>query len=116
RNKRGDRLRKLEQNPVALALMILYRELFQDNKFEPTANQLVAKLSSDARDHWDSLEGGQARRRQFLVWIRDAIRPKLDPEELERFFASDELKNDERQKLLNKTRSEMEAELKQRYL
>lgn len=118
RNHRGDRLRKLEENPVAQALVILWSELLEDNKFEAAANQLVAKLSPEARTHWDSLERGprELRKRQFGVWIRDAIRPKLDPEELERFFASDELTNDQRQRLLEMQRPEMEAELKRQYL
>ena len=46
RNHRGERLRQLEQNPVAHALVILWSELFEDNKFEATANQLVGEIES----------------------------------------------------------------------
>jgi len=118
RNHRGDRLHQLERNPLAHALVILWSEVVEDNKFEPTANQLVAKLSPESRAHWEGLERGRRdfRKPQFGVWVRDAIRPKLDPEELERFFASDELDNDRRQHLLDLQRPEMEAELKRDYL
>lgn len=122
RNHRGERLRQLERNPNAHSMVILLSELFDGNKsdgnkFEATADELVAKLGPEARTHWENLERGRRdlRKGQFIVWIRD-VRPKLDPEELERFFASDELDNDRRQHLLDMQRPEMEAELKRDYL
>ena len=44
------------------------------------------------------------------IWIRDAMDPRVDQEELENFFASeDKLTPDKRQELLDKPRAKIEA-------
>ncbi len=118
RSHRGERLRKLEENPKAQALVILWAELLDEKSFQQTADRLVGKLSPATQAHWQTLGRGMRdlRKPQLGVWVRDAMRPKLDPEELERFFASDELSNDDRQRLLEMQRPEMETELKRLYL
>jgi hypothetical protein len=52
----------------------------------------------------------------MAIWVREAMDPKVEPGELEEFFASeDKLLPDKRQELLDKPRAKMEAELKYLY-
>ena len=55
------------------------------------------------------------QRGQLYEWIHQAIQTKWGPEDLERFFTNN-LTNDERQRLLNMPRANMEAELERLHL
>jgi hypothetical protein len=118
RNRQG---RKSDRTPnlARQATTITIWELFRGNEREKTEQRLVGKLSKDAQDHWANLGRGQrdfGKPRQLWVWIQDAMKLKADPEELERFFASDKIPLDKRQELLNQPRAEMDAELERMYL
>jgi hypothetical protein len=95
--------------------MFVLADLFRGDKREETANRLVGKLSETERSHWQSLDR-QRKAGQLWIWIQDAMRLKADPEKLEQYFASDKLTPDARQKLLDKPRANMEADLERMYI
>jgi hypothetical protein len=118
--RRGPRLQNIEGEPVNQGLAIIWLEIFNDQNDE-TAKRLVGKLSQEARTHWERLPQAprNLRKWQLGVWIRDAMHLKLDPEDLEKFFAREgagSLSIKRRQELLDMTRSEMDTELKRQYL
>ncbi|HEX5471262.1 MAG TPA: hypothetical protein VFW73_05220 [Lacipirellulaceae bacterium] len=107
------------RGPEQQALGILGMDLFNKDTGDKTAARLVGKLSPEAQDHWSRLARGprDLRKLQLFVWIRDAMHPKLEPQDLEEFFAtSDALTTEDRQRLLDKQRPEMEDELKRKYM
>jgi hypothetical protein len=82
-------------------------------------NQLVSTLSPEAREHWNKLgKTGRPfdKQRQMWMWVRDAMDMKVDQDELESFFASeDKLTPERRQQLLDEPRARMEADLRALY-
>jgi anti-sigma factor RsiW len=113
---KGNREPKLDEQRTRQAI----RELFQDNaKRAEIEERLTRKLSPESQAHLKALEKSQRpfdKGRQMGMWIREAMSPKVDQEELEDFFASeDKLTPDQRQELLDMPRAKMEAELKNLY-
>jgi hypothetical protein len=111
--RKGDRNTKLDDQRTRQAI----RELFQDNsKRAEIEERLTRKLSPESQAHLKALEKTQRpfdKTRQMGIWIREAMSPKVDQEELEDLFASeDKLTPDQRQELLDMPRAKMEAELK----
>jgi hypothetical protein len=112
-----DRIEGLDVSKAGAALWIL-REAIQNNEYgEEAMDRLVGTLSQETQDHWKRL-GRRRRERWFQLWqwIHDALQPTWGPEKLERFFTSDKLTPDERQKLLDMPRTEMKNELEKLYL
>ena len=102
--------------------MVAIKELFQEkdnNKRADNVERLTSRLTPESQAHLNSLAKSPRpydRARQMWIWIREAMDPKVDPAELEDFFASeDKLLPDKRQELLDKPRAKMEAELKYLY-
>jgi hypothetical protein len=95
--------------------MFALADRFKGDKRMETANRLVGKLSDAAQAHWKSLEG-QRKSGQLWIWIQDAMKLKADPEKLEQFFAGEKLLPEERQKLLEEPRANMEADLERMYI
>jgi hypothetical protein len=113
-----NRIPNMDANNVGPVLYILSEALRNDENSEATINRLLSKLSPATNEHWKRLSRWQwdKRRRQLSAWIHEAIQTKWGPEDLELFFVSDKLTNDQRQKLLDMPRSKMEAELERLYL
>jgi anti-sigma-K factor RskA len=112
----GARMQNLTQDPVTRALAILW--FLDDKTYNQAIDRLIKTLSPETRAHWKNLPPAQGGFRKPLLaeWVREAMHPKLDPADLEKFFASGELSHARQQELLDKPRSEMEAELKREYL
>lgn len=98
------------------------RDWFQEKdskKRSEIENQLVSTLSPEAREHWKKLEqtGRQFDKpRQMSMWVRDAMDMRVEQDELEKFFASDDKLTPERkQQLLDEPRARMDADLKAAY-
>jgi hypothetical protein len=108
----------LSRQATALAM----REYFQERdgkKRTELENQLIGKLSPEAQAQWKKVSQSPRpfdRGRQMLAWVRDSMDMKVDQNQLEEFFASDDLSPDKRQELLDKPRPKMDAELKQLYI
>jgi hypothetical protein len=101
------------------ATLMALVESFRGNSRERTERQLIGALSPAAQAHWESLGRSQrefGRARQLWMWIQDAMNLKADPKKLEEFFASDKLQPDEKQRLLNQPRAEMDAALERMYI
>jgi hypothetical protein len=120
--RKGDRGPTFDDQRVRQATMVAIRELFQEkdnNKRAQIEEHLTSKLGPASQAHLKSLAKSQRpfdKARQMWIWIRDAMNPKVDQEELEDFFASeDKLTPDQRQELLDMPRAKMEAELKYRF-
>ncbi len=119
--RKWDRGLKFDDQPARQATREVIRELLseKDSKRAEMEERLVSKLSPASQAHWKSLARSQRPREriwQMGIWIRDAMDPRVDQEELEDFFASeDKLTPDKRQELLDKPRAKMEAELKYLY-
>jgi hypothetical protein len=97
------------------------RDWFQEKdskKRSEIENQLVSKLSPEAREHWKKLEqtGRQFDKpRQMGMWIREAMDMRVEQDELEKFFADDKLTPERKQQLLDEPRARMDADLKAAY-
>jgi hypothetical protein len=125
--RKGERGQKFDDQRARQATMVAIRELFQEKDNNKRAkiraeieDRLTSKLSPESHAHLKSLAKSprplDRQRWQMGIWIRDALDPKVEPEELEDFFASeDKLLPDKRQELLDKPRAKMEAELKYLY-
>jgi len=107
RRGRADAARWLDEPRGAL--MILGRELQNDDSVNDVRERIVKQLSPEAQTHLESLRPW-ARRLQLWQWIRDSLKPNWGPGELERFFAN-ELDNNQRERLLNLSPGDMQAEL-----
>jgi hypothetical protein len=112
--RRGEGRRAEQLAGTRGALMILTRELMRDGGNDELREQLVRKLSPAAQAHLDDLNGWR-RRVQLWSWVRDCLQAEAGPEVLERFFASDKLDNDQREKLLNMPVDEMRSRLERLY-
>jgi hypothetical protein len=120
--RKGDRGPNFDDQRARQATMVVIKELSQEkdnNKRAAIEERLASKLSPESQEHLKSLAKSPRpfdKARQIGIWIRDAMDLKVDPEELEKFFASeDKLLPDKRQELLDKPRAKMEAELKYLY-
>jgi hypothetical protein len=120
--RKGNREPKLDDQRARQSPMVGIRELFQEKdnaKRAEIEEKLTSKLSPDSRAHLKTLGKSQRpfdKARQLWMWIREAMSPKVEQEELEDFFASeDKLTPDKRQELLDMPRAKMEAELKNLY-
>jgi hypothetical protein len=113
-----DRIEKMDVANVGPALFVVGESIQNNETREATINRLLGSLSRDTNEHWKKLPRWQRERQwsQLSEWLHEAIQTKEGPGDLERFFASDKLTNDQRQMLLDKPKSEMEAELKRLYL
>jgi hypothetical protein len=112
-----DRLLRGDRPPrEAMPMMIVTRLLRNDNTEEQTQQRLVAQLNPATRKYWESIGSSRRDRRnwQLVRWLYQAMRPQREPGDLERFFSS-ELSNEDRERLLNMPRSEMETELERLY-
>lgn len=106
--------RRWERRREVGAWVIIRRELQDDQTRDEVLDRLTSGLSPTSRQHLESLPPRE-RWRQLQHWIREALQLELGPEQLERFFVSDELDNNEREHLLNLPPDEMEEELAQLY-
>ncbi len=95
--------------------MFFLGDLFREDKRDQLASRLVGKLSSSEQAYWSSLEGPR-KWGQLGIWIQDAMKLKADPNQLEKFFASDKLTPELRQRLLDKPYPNMQADLERMYL
>jgi hypothetical protein len=79
---------------------------------------LLNNLSEDVKNHWNNLPRWprERRRNQLTEWLHEASQPKWGPQDLEKFFLSDKLSQDEKQRLLEMPRAKMDAELERLYL
>jgi hypothetical protein len=102
-------------NNERTAFSIFIREVMQND--EDVLQRLEEKLSPDAREHLNRISRWQPaqRRWQMWAWIHDATHKKPTPEQLERFFASDAVPADVRQKLLDMPKDRMDVALERLY-
>jgi len=99
------------------ALMILGRELLNQDRGNRSRERLVGALSPEATAQLERADNWRRRTHLLWQWVRDALQPKLGPDELEHFFVQDEnLDNDDRERLLNLPPAEWQVELERRYL
>lgn len=120
--RKGERGAKFDDQRPRQATLAVIKEFFQEKdngKRAEIEERLTSKLTPTSQAHLKNLAKSQRpfdRRAQMWIWIRDAMDVKVDQEELENFFASeDKLTPDKRQELLDKPRAKMEAELKNLY-
>lgn len=81
---------------------------------DATIEQLVHSLSAEALTHWRGMKKEQ-QYAQFIQWIRD-LRSTGNDEDLEKFFASDKVSLEERQRLLEMPSERMKERLEGMYL
>jgi anti-sigma-K factor RskA len=120
-NRQASRAQNAQEQLARQAMAAFGGELLKGNPSrQEIQNELVSKLGPDAKAQWDKLGRRQrdfGRGRQLAIWFRDAMNLKVDPEELERFFANDDkLTPDQRERLLNQSRSRLDSELERLYL
>jgi hypothetical protein len=108
----GQRARRLEGPRGALAILTWMMRNEEGAKL--ARERIVGVLDPETITLFDRLNP-QARRMQLWQWIRQAMQPKLTPDELEEFFV-DELDSNQRERLLNLPPGEMQSELEQMYL
>jgi hypothetical protein len=120
--RKADRSLKFDDQRARQTIRVAFTELFQEKDPKKRAEieeRLTSKLSPASQAHIANLAKSQRpfdKARQIGIWIRDAMDPKADQEELGDFFASeDKLTPDKRQELLDMPRAKMEAELKNLY-
>jgi hypothetical protein len=111
----------MDASKVQPALFILHVALQDEDRFDLTVNRLMSKLSAETNEHWNNLPRWPRDRRrskmsQLYEWAREAMQPKWDANDLERFFTGDSLTAEQRQKLLDMPRAKMEPELERMYL
>lgn len=116
--RRDGRPLSVEEQHARQASFIVLGELFRGNARQKTEERLIGVLSPTKQAHWASLNRGQRefKPRQLWMWLQDAMKLKADSSDLETFFASDKLKPEDRQRLLNQPRAEMDAVLERHYL
>jgi anti-sigma-K factor RskA len=98
-------------------LVVLWDLLWNDDKDDERERQLIAALSAEQQEYWRSLpeRGRHNRREQLVQWIRESMRPRWGPEELEKFF-TETLNNPQRERLLTLPQEQMQAQLERMYL
>lgn len=93
-------------------------ELFRGPERDKTEAKLISKLSPEVQAYWQKLEREHReviKRSQMMVWIRDAMNPKIDPQKLEEYFAGNKLTDDQKQLLLEMPNGRMETALERMY-
>jgi hypothetical protein len=112
-----DRIADPKISSLGQALIVIHA-LQNDENIEASIDRLISKLSPEANSQWQRVTEGRRdlRRQQLWRWLRDAWPRKGTPQDLEEFFVSEKLSNDERQRLLEMDRRKMEAELERLYL
>ena len=113
--RRGNPERLAGRSTADVAMFILFRELRDDRRRTELQDRLTADLSAPAQERLQSLRRWE-RARQMHLWIREALQPKYGPNELQAYFASDKLSNDQREELLSLPRAEMEERLERMYV
>ena len=78
--------------------------------------QLVAPLSQAAKRRLAKARDDAQRREQLVRWIEQATRQAFEAIDLEAYFASDALTDDERHELLALPTDEMREQLRRKYL
>jgi hypothetical protein len=81
---------------------------------DATIEQLVHSLSAEAQAHWRGMKKEQ-QYAQLIQWIRD-LRSTGNDEDLEKFFASDKVSMEDRQRLLEMSSERMKEHLEGMYL
>ena len=102
------------RSAAQVALVIIGRDMQNDDRRRKLLDRLTGHLSPEAQDYLNSLDGRQ-RMRQLWRWVYDALGPKFGPQNLEQFF-TDELNDDQRAYLLGLPHSDMEVQLQQMYM
>ncbi len=102
-------------------VVILWELRWNDDKDDERERELVATLSPEQQEYWRSLpersRTGRTRRGQLMHWVRDSIRPRWGPEELEKFFTDPEkVDNNQRERLLTLPRDQFQTQLERLYL
>jgi hypothetical protein len=113
--RRGNTQRLAGRSTADVAMVILLRELRDEDRRAELQDRLTADLSALAQEHLQLLRRWE-RARQMHLWIREALQPKYGPQELQTYFASNKLSNDEREELLSLPRAEMEERLERMYV
>jgi len=100
------------------AIIVLSWALRQDRRDDRTRDRLIDQLSPEAQEYWERVGRRGRSRRQDLLWhwIRQAMQPRWGPRELEDFFESEKLGDDQRARLLSLPADEMQAQLERLYL
>ncbi len=88
--------------------------LEEPSQRDATITRLVRSLSDEAQEHWRGMNKEQ-QHAQFFQWIRD-LRSTGNDEDLEKFFASDKVSMEDRQRLLEMSSERMKERLEGMYL
>lgn len=115
--RRGDPdvRRQLEGRSMAVvALVIIGRELRDDDRERRLRDALISHLSPPTQEYIESLPRRQ-RGRQLWWWCREALDPRYRPQDLERYFV-EQLDADRREYLLGLPLAEMDEQLEQFYV
>jgi hypothetical protein len=103
------------------ALMVIWWNLFlSDEKDDEVEERLVNALSPEQQEYWRNLPErgrgrGNRRRMQLVQWIHETIKPRLGPEDLEKFF-TEKLDNNQREQLLKLPSDQFQSQLEKLYL
>ena len=103
-----------ERTAAQVAVVIIWREMRNDERRAQTIDRLSAHFSPEAQDYLNELDRGQ-RAWQLMHWVNDAMGPKVGRQNLEEFFTN-ELTNDQREYLLGLPSAEMREQLQQMYM
>jgi hypothetical protein len=110
----------LDSPPLRRAWMVVLWALRDDDRDDETktAQRLISQLSSEQQEYWKHLprRGRRNQREQLGLWIRDAMRPRWDPQELEEFFTSKKLDSNQKERLLALPNDQMQAQLERLYI
>lgn len=107
--------RQIGHRPAAqVALVIIGRDMFDEERRTRTIDRLTASLSPEAQQSLSEQERGQ-RVRLLMRWVYEAVGSNVERQNLEQFF-TDELTNDQREYLLGLPAMEMQEQLEQMYL
>jgi hypothetical protein len=104
---------KADPKDARVAMFLLTRAA---QSGEDVLQRLEETLTPEAREHLNKISRWPERRRwQLWAWIHEATKTKPTPEQLERFFASDAVKPDVRQALLDMPKDKMDVALERLY-
>jgi hypothetical protein len=121
RRRDDDNRIRLDGPPWLRALMVVHWELWNDEQDGKTTTRLINQLSAEQQAYWKKLprRGGPPnqpnQRWQLVQWIRESIRPRWGPEELEKYF-TEKLDNQQRERLLGLPSDQMQAQLERMYI
>jgi hypothetical protein len=115
RQGHSDPERRLGGRPAAqVALVIIGRDMLDDERRTRTVDRLTAPLSPEAQEYLNEQDRGQ-RVRQLMRWVYEAVGSNVQRQNLEQFFTN-ELTNDQREYLLGLPSTEMREQLEQLYM